>query len=846
MKTIGYEQAKKELINIFNESTGERKIIFWYDPTANFKDDIDGDIYENARVLVYDRNPFEVKHIIEIEDKENNILVYFPNDRPKDADNWLLDILLYAEPPYFADTIMLTMRRLEVSSADIRRVISAYSKFFDSNERIEKLKTYVNLTNNTSDDELKVAMLSVLVNLKTKYNEKEDIIKEVLLDNDLLQDIKKFGLDNYFWEIVSSQLNYAGEQSLDKFIKTMFTTAVMRTTNFTNLSTYYQQYLLRDYQSDKGSDAERFIHSLMYYDRKRYISLQEEFANSLSIKQLLSTRAVDDVKESDIFEDFDKSVIEKISNTLNTGGVDYDFYLLTIEARKNTYWHDLYDSSYRFIANSIRLIKEIDKQILEMNESDEYIKEYINRYYLVDTYYRKACVSKKEIDNPSDDLSKLYEYINNIYQTRFLDKIGGLFSASFEKKELKWSFFEYRPLSDFYVDLQRVPSKKKYVIISDALRYEVAMELVERLKQDDIIKGKVEPNVYISPLPSITKFGMASTLPNKEITYKDKQVYVDGKPTNSTLNRDKILKDKNVGYAAISYNDINDMNRNELRKFNEDKSIVYIYHDAIDNSGEHDEKKTFKACEQAIDEIVKLVKKLYNNLQISNYVITADHGFIYRDNGIEPSDKYSDITKLKCEETNNRYLISEEINIPNTLKVPLNYLSENNKDVVVVPYSYDVFKTQGGGQRYLHGGASLQEIIVPSIIISDLRTNKSRNTEIKSVGVRLKSLSRKETNRQFPLIFEQTEKVEEKKKERVVKVWFEDINQTRVSDEYQFVCDSTSDSIEHREKTIRFNLNNIQFDRNQQYFLVMWDVENNELIEKHQFQLDILQFKAIF
>ena len=72
-----------------------------------------------------------------------------------------------------------------------------------------------------------------------------------------------------------------------------------------------------------------------------------------------------------------------------------------------------------------------------------------------------------------------------------------------------------------------------FVIISDALRYEIGREIVDNIKTDSVLKGGTTINYAISPLPSETRFGMANLLPHKTIEYADKAVFVDGKPTNS-------------------------------------------------------------------------------------------------------------------------------------------------------------------------------------------------------------------------------------------------------------------------------------------------------------------------
>jgi len=53
---------------------------------------------------------------------------------------------------------------------------------------------------------------------------------------------------------------------------------------------------------------------------------------------------------------------------------------------------------------------------------------------------------------------------------------------------------------------------KIYVIISDALRYEVGDELTSIIRQEDMFEATIEP--AISMLPSYTQLGMASLLPN--------------------------------------------------------------------------------------------------------------------------------------------------------------------------------------------------------------------------------------------------------------------------------------------------------------------------------------------
>lgn len=275
-----------------------------------------------------------------------------------------------------------------------------------------------------------------------------------------------------------------------------------------------------------------------------------------------------------------------------------------------------------------------------------------------------------------------------------------------------------------------------------------------------------------------------------------------------------------------------------------DKSLVYIYHNVVDEAGEHNESKVFDVAETAIDEILLLIRKLYNSLQISNFYVTADHGFMYRRNEIEESHKYSNVTSLNATETSKRYVLTDDrqLKIPYTMEFILDDVSDGAYKVIA-PYGYDLFKTQGGGQQYVHGGPSLQETIVPVIHIGELSAAKSKDA-VTPVGVRLKSITRKITNRSFTLEFEQYEKVEDRKQAITCETFLVDEDGNKVSGEYRFVAASESDDVDSRSTKIRFNLMNIEFERSKRYYLILRNAEKpDEYIEKEQFTVDILQFK---
>ncbi len=838
MANIDYQGARKEIVQIFEKAGSERKVVFWYDAPAIFKDDLTNDSYDCCKVLVCDKNEFSIKKTIEHDDPTSNYLVYVPFEKPEDTSNWLLDILLYSEE-YYADTVALTMRRLNLTNTDLRRVIDKHSKFFDADARTKKLGSYIEINDSMKPEELAMAMMCVLT--KSSGRSIESILTELMIDDQSgskYSDIVKYGLEDFLWDEICRYYNYEGDLKVETLAKKfMFTALLDQAPDLDNLPSFYDQYTIT---SVGKMDAKYFVNSIK--SDKRYPRFQESMTSELKIEGILSARDIISVQYADVFECVDTFIIQKIASSLLSGSLDYDAFDRVITNRMNSMWYEKHINEYEVLSSAIDLFRQLDLPIAKELLATEYIKKYTEDYYKIDTNYRKVCSAYKKIEAPIDEIEQLIAKLDKDYQYKFLDPLGKEFSDSIKDID-SWTFPGITMSKDFYQKVQRNNYKKCFVIISDGFRYEIGHELYERIRIDKVLNGAEKIEYAISPLPSETRFGMASLLPHRILEYLDKNVKVDEMPTNGFDARDAVLKNKNTSYAGIGYEKISQMTRDELRSYMSDKSLVYIYHNVVDNAGEHNESKVFDVVETALNEILTLIKKLYNSLQISNYYITADHGFLYRRKPVEESQKYSDIVSLNPIECSRRFVLTDDdsLKIPYTMDFVLEDVA-NGKYRLITPYGYDVFKTSGGLQ-YVHGGPSLQEIIVPIVHISELRAANSKET-VAPVGVRLKSIMRKITNRSFNLEFEQVEKVEDKKQPLTCETYIEDEAGNKVSNVYKFLAASESEDLEQRVTRVRFNLMNIDFDRSKRYYLILKDADkSDEYIAREQFTIDILPFK---
>ncbi len=307
-----------------------------------------------------------------------------------------------------------------------------------------------------------------------------------------------------------------------------------------------------------------------------YPALQLSVGTDLGIEGILAPRDIMCVQSADVFECIETHIIKKIADSLRNGSLDYDAFERVIATRNNSLWYAAHKAEYEMMQAAISFFRLLEKPIAKDLLATEYIRNYTEGYYLADTYYRRACVAYKQIENPIFELEALIDRVELHYQDRFLQEIGREFSKSLESVQ-GWQFPGFPSTREFFRKVQANNYKKCFVIISDGFRYEIGRELYERIKVDTVLKGTEEIKCAIAPLPSETRFGMASLLPHQTLSYQDKAVLADGKPTNSIAARDAILKEKSPSCAAISYDDINNMQRADLRTYMADKSIVYVY-----------------------------------------------------------------------------------------------------------------------------------------------------------------------------------------------------------------------------------------------------------------------------
>jgi uncharacterized protein (TIGR02687 family) len=373
--------------------------------------------------------------------------------------------------------------------------------------------------------------------------------------------------------------------------------------------------------------------------------------------------------------------------------------------------------------------------------------------------------------------------------------------------------------------LSKMPESKVYVIISDAFRFEAAEELERELNGKNRFNAKL--GSVLGVLPSYTALGMAALLPHKTIDYKSGagvEVIADEISTNSIEGRKRILG--KIQGTAIKAEDLMAMSREQGREFVKPWRVIYIYHNKVDATGDSSstEALTFKAVREAINDITKYVARIINELNGSQVLVTADHGFLFQDKFPEAAERSGLDTKpagtLKAKK---RYLLGKGLgHAPNVLHGAIKTTAGIQGDMEFwVPKGINRFHFVGGA-RFVHGGAMLQEIAVPVITVKSLRGSAAEAAAIRQVEISMLGSVRRIVNNVQRFEFIQTEAASERLLPRTLVVSIRD-KDLPISNEVAITFDSDSPAMDDRKKSVQLFLKAGQYDKRREYFLVLRD-----------------------
>lgn len=279
------------------------------------------------------------------------------------------------------------------------------------------------------------------------------------------------------------------------------------------------------------------------------------------------------------------------------------------------------------------------------------------------------------------------------------------------------------PQDDFWADLrqEQEPNQRVAVMFVDALRYELAQELLSTLCAQGA-GDRQSLTARLAVIPTVTALGMAALLPGGERG----QVDHDG-DWDIVIRDSGNLKDKDARKAWMErqLDDVQFFNLDELLSTPADRipeaTFTVVFDTTLDAVGETASTIAWNTFSPLLQAVKKGIYKLLE-LGIDQIHVVTDHGFLLLDE-VSEHEKVS-LRAVPAHSTGSgqalakksRYVVGRRLGHTSQLCFRVPGSPDSDPLEAWFPRGVGCFRTPGP-YDYVHGGLSLQELLVPHLKI---------------------------------------------------------------------------------------------------------------------------------
>lgn len=855
----------QEFIAGLKAKFAEHRIVFWHDPDKRFLEELDNLELENVTQLdMTDQSQLAVKKRIEIDEPEQQFLLWFPHDAPPKEFDWLLDIRLYSTE-FHADFAAITLNTLGIPQLGLREHIQRRKAFF-STKRLSALKGLVTeQENEASLDKKMVAVIAgvktakteeILFSLITQYvNQQKDDDSD--LENTLAM-LKRHDLEGVLWDILNQEMGYQAEHpTLENLILKLFCTDLSA-----QADPQKREWLEKNVLATPSGRASALAFMVTWRADRRYKEAYDycaqQMQDALRPEDQYRLSSPYDLHECETTLSIEQTIIHALVTQLleESTTLDREAFKKLLSERQSKYWcqtRQEYCAIYDALRQAERLLNLRNRHIdgFHYQDSATFWKAYCEELFRFDQAYRLFNEYALLVHSKGAMILKsLDDYIEALYSNWYLAELSRSWNKVLETENRmqEWRIAGVPRQQNFYNEVVKPQFnnpqiKRVFVIISDALRYEVAEELGNQINTEKRFTAELRSQLGV--LPSYTQLGMAALLPHDEICYQPGSgdiVYADGLSTSGTPNRDTILK-KYKGMAVKS-DDLLKWKNQQGRDLIRDYEVVYIWHNTIDAMGDSasTEEKTFEACRNAVVELKDLVTRVINRLHGTRIIVTADHGFLFQQQPLSGQDKTT--LQIKPDNTiknHKRFIIGHQLpaddfcwkgKVADTAGV-----SDNSE--FLIPKGIQRFHFSGGA-RFVHGGAMLQEVCVPVLQVKALqKTAAEKQPQRRPVDIVKHHPLIKLVNNIDKVSLLQTHPVGELYEPRTLNIFIVDNANNVVSGKERICFDSDNNTMEKRVRDVTLKLIGANFNRRNEYWLILEDAQTETGYQKYPVIIDL-------
>jgi len=249
------------------------------------------------------------------------------------------------------------------------------------------------------------------------------------------------------------------------------------------------------------------------------------------------------------------------------------------------------------------------------------------------------------------------------------------------------------------------------LIFLDACRMDLGQRLAEMLNEGEPI-ARAMVSVAVAPLPSITALGMAFALPMPRkqlaVSFSSKGASLTTSGFKGDLtradDRKKWLTENNEAKEHYRITDIRGGEIN-IKAPSKTRRVIAVYAAELDR---HDGELQITGADDHLRGYVQAIRRL-REAGWSRIIILTDHGFFHTQADEQEPEKQKPTGEVLWE--SRRAIVGHDLKHPTAL-----LLGVSGSDLkAAIPRSTSWFEVPGG-MKFMHGGATLQERIIPVVV----------------------------------------------------------------------------------------------------------------------------------
>ena len=400
----------------------KHRVIFWYDENELLKQEFNELALEDVQKVIVGNNHFQIKYLVTKEKPSTKFLLYLPNKKPSNADNWLLDLEL---AHYVFQTRQEAMFAQELElDYDFTNLIAEHIEFFKNKERREKLKGLLG-----KDDDyqaIRYKMLAVLFN-----TDNVSLVSFLQIHASAFNDgnerydreLERYNLKNFYWKEIARKYGYNSETpAIYDFLMEVFGN---------NFSIGKKSGIAKESKILIGiwKDSISYQHA--------YRKLSHRIAEDLKVETALNNIRLDDIIQDDLFELIDKRIISELIQLICEEAISNERLNQLIKQRENKYWYHDYEDFYACLENGMQMITTIRKTDKAKVESFvEGVQSYVQNLYKIDHFYRKYITHYRKAKQ-NKVLQPLTDKVEKVYCNDWLLNYGNRWQKVIDATD-KW------------------------------------------------------------------------------------------------------------------------------------------------------------------------------------------------------------------------------------------------------------------------------------------------------------------------------------------------------------------------------------------------------------------------